>query len=398
MLPSVSASDVHAAIDYIDCDGVPAGRGSTKFCLVVGSRHYPPKYVVALAARRALGRELRPDEFSGGAQTNVLLETLGFEVASCVCGGAQITPIRVPVRSGKAPVPTRPHLKPSRTGDAHDGATIVRIVSRGRTPQEPRAEERILLDALGRLWPEGLRTRFVLTPGGFVHGTLPSSWNGRSGWDSRKTDIDVLVVEAERQLARVVTERVFQAARGKTDVLTIGIDLTADNADERAELVAVFDIAKQEIAGWTGKSYPTPQEERVVIQVVDLDSHLMEIAGERALVLGCHDLNMYSPRGYANQSEDGVRRARCDEMRRKVARFRPTVVLQHPHSTDTPNIWRLPWLTLAREVPSVRVWASGIAHYNWNGRPRAKLDRVLEQTKSAAGQVRDIVIDARPYS
>jgi hypothetical protein len=211
----------------------------------------------------------------------------------------------------------------------------------------------------------------------------------------------VLIVEAGRQLARVITEKVFRAATGKTDVLTIGIDLTAHNADERAELVAVFDIAKQKVAGWTGKSYPTSQEERVVVQVVDLDTHLMEIAGERVLVLGCHDLNMYGPRGYANQSADGVRRARCDEMRRKVTRFRPTVVLQHPHSTDTPKIWRVPWLKLAREVPSVRVWASGIAHYNqndWNGPPRDKLDRVLEQTKSAGEQVRDIVIDARAYS
>lgn len=35
-------------------------------------------------------------------------------------------------------------------------------------------------------------------------------------------------------------------------------------------------------------------------------------------------------------------------MHARVARFRPTVMLQHPHSTDTPNIWRMPWESLAR--------------------------------------------------
>jgi hypothetical protein len=285
------------------------------------------------------------------------------------------------------------------TDDQRVDATIVRIVSRGQTPDDPRAAERILLDVFGPRWPSDVRARFVLTPGGFVRAPWPSSWTGWTGWESRKADIDALIPTAERELSRVVTDRVFRAAARRTDVLTIGIDLQSDGVEERAELVAVFDIAERKLVRWTGKSYPTPgTEERVLVQVVDLDSHLLEVAGERALVFGCHDLNMYSPRGYANQSPDGVRRARCDEMKRKVARFQPTVVLQHPHSTDTPNIWRLPWLTLAREVPSVRVWASGIAHYNWNGRPRAKLDRVLEQTKSAGTGVRDIVVDARAYS
>jgi len=84
-------------------------------------------------------------------------------------------------------------------------------------------------------------------------------------------------------------------------------------------------------------------------------------------------------------------------MKHKVARFKPTVVLQHPHSTDTPNIWRMPWLSLARDVPTVRVWASGIAYYNDHGEPRAKLGKVLALTKSAGNDVRDIVVDARSY-
>jgi hypothetical protein len=195
-----------------------------------------------------------------------------------------------------------------------------------------------------------------------------------------------------------MTERVYEAAIGRADVVTIGVDLFGGRAGAHVELVAVFDVAKRSLVRWTGKSYPTPNQERSLVQVVDLDSHLIEIAGERALVLGCHDLNMFNPRGHANQSPGGVRRTRCDQMKARIAPFRPTVVLQHPHSTDTPKIWRSAWLTLARELPSARVWASGIAYFNWNDRPRAELSRVLEQTKVSGGEVRDIVIDAWSYA
>jgi hypothetical protein len=194
-----------------------------------------------------------------------------------------------------------------------------------------------------------------------------------------------------------MTGKVYRAADGRAEVVTIGIDLLDGEDLVRAELVAVFDVAARALVRWTGKSYPTIREENTLVHLVDLDSHFLEIAGERALVLGCHDLNMFNPRGHANQSPTGNRRARCDEMKRKVTRFGPTVVLQHPHSTDTPNIWRMPWLSLARSAPTVRAWASGIAHFNWDREPRATLESVLRLTKSAASEVRDIVIDASAY-
>jgi hypothetical protein len=121
------------------------------------------------------------------------------------------------------------------------------------------------------------------------------------------------------------------------------------------------------------------------------------MAGERVLVLGCHDLNMFSPRGRANQAPDGLRRRRCDAMRTRVVGFKPTIVLQHPHSTDTPNIWRLPWLSLTKEVPTIRAWASGIAYYSWGEGERADLSRVLALTKSDDQQVVDLVLDADAY-
>ena len=237
----------------------------------------------------------------------------------------------------------------------------------------------MLLEALGHHWTAGARVKFLITPGGFVRSGWPHAWSGRMGWDSRPPDIGGLIAAAECVLRRVVTQRVLAAAAGKVDVLSIGIDLGTP-PDPHVELVAVFDVRAGKLVRWTGKSYPTSDQERTFVQVADVKTHLLEIAGERVLILGCHDLNMFSPRAWAQQKPRGNRRKRCKEMRDRAKNFKPTLVLQHPHSTDTPNIWRMPWLSLSKEIPSVRAWASGIGYYR-DGRPRAPLKRVLELTR-----------------
>jgi hypothetical protein len=60
---------------------------STRFDLLVdGYRRFPPKAIVALAARRALGRDLSSSEFAGGESSTVfrLLVERGFEFATKV--------------------------------------------------------------------------------------------------------------------------------------------------------------------------------------------------------------------------------------------------------------------------------------------------------------------------
>jgi hypothetical protein len=145
-------------------------------------------------------------------------------------------------------------------------------------------------------------------------------------------------------------------------------------------LVLIYDIERRR-AVWTGKSYPTGEQANALVHITDLGTHFHEIAGERVAVLGCHDLNMFNPRGWANQDPAGTRHARCSEMRKRMKAFRPTVVLQHPHSTDTPNIWRNAWGELVSEVASVKAWASGIAYHNWEQAPRSTLEAVLSNTK-----------------
>jgi hypothetical protein len=407
-LPDITRADVLAAIASVKREGVPAGRGSTKFCLLVDGEHLPPKYTVALAARRLLGRELRPGDFSGGSQANAVLEALGFVVLTCTCGGSPASPRqgtrRATAQDCDAPVRSRRLAPAPATSPGASGATstawtttILRLVAKGRTPDAAAAEQRMLLDAFKSRWPKGTRVKFVLTPGGFVRASWPRGLVAKTGWESRPRDAEAVIDHAAQVLAGVVTERLFDAATGKTDVLTIGIDVVQGSGGSHAELVAVYDVAKRRLVRWTGKSYPTSNQEQTLVHVVDLDTHLLEMAGERVLVLGCHDLNMFSPRGRANQAPDGLRRQRCDLMRTRVVGFKPTIVLQHPHSTDTPNIWRLPWLSLAKAVPTIRTWASGIAYYSWGEGERADLSRVLDLTKSDGQQVVDVVLDATAY-
>jgi hypothetical protein len=194
-------------------------------------------------------------------------------------------------------------------------------------------------------------------------------------------------VQSRRNLRPI--SKVLAAARPLTQVLTIGIDLMSDV--EHAELVAVIDCDSGDIVRWTGKFYPTGRQEATLVQVADIGSHLLEIAGEKVLVLGCHDLNMFSERARANQNPHGIRRQRCDEMRRAIVRFEPTVVLQHPHSTDSANIWRVPWAGLTRDHPSIRTYASGIGYFNCYGPPRRPLRDVLVGTRSES-DVADVVV------
>ena len=84
--------------------------------LLEQGKRYPPKAVVGLAARRALGRPLRPDEFSGGEESWAFrfLRDLGFTI---------VTKVRSD-RTGELPEtpPDRVWIEDTRTaGHGHGG-------------------------------------------------------------------------------------------------------------------------------------------------------------------------------------------------------------------------------------------------------------------------------------
>lgn len=377
----ITKEHIRQALRHIDEHGVPPRRQSTRFSLVYRSRDYPPKYVLSLAAELGLGRELSPGEFGGGPETNRFLMRRGFAVRGE--GGAaveaEVERLR-PVRPRRQAVAVQP------SGDA----TIARITVGDPRDKSPRGVEAVLLRAFADEWPRGTKAEMTITPGGLASVEYEDVWPGFCGWETTPRDFQAAVYRAEPCLRQILTSRVWRAARQRTRWLTVGIDQRWELDGWKwphAELVAIVDVEREDVVGWTGKSFPVIHQQRDLIQA-PLESHFVTLGRRRIVVLGCHDLNMYNPRGYANQAADGPRRKRCDKFRRMCKQFAPTIVVQHPHSTDSPNIWRTAWAGLRDDLPTVQVWASGIYYKK---QARGKLEDVLRSTSSSEG-ILDIVV------
>ena len=78
----LEAAHVRQALRRIDSEGVPPGAQSTQYDLIDGSKRYPPKYVLELAAEFATGSRLNRADFSGGEKSTAfrILRALGFHI------------------------------------------------------------------------------------------------------------------------------------------------------------------------------------------------------------------------------------------------------------------------------------------------------------------------------
>jgi len=78
----ITREDIQEAMATLEQGEGHAFGPSIFYDILEGGRRYPPKAVVGLAARRVLGRVLRPDEFSGGEESWAfrLLRDRGFNV------------------------------------------------------------------------------------------------------------------------------------------------------------------------------------------------------------------------------------------------------------------------------------------------------------------------------
>ncbi|MGL5787082.1 MAG: hypothetical protein ACRCX4_09720 [Bacteroidales bacterium] len=77
---NVKKNHILKALNYIDQNGIPVRRNSTKFNLYYNDKLYPPKYVLSIATKVATGKELDSSEFKGGKETNNFLREFGFIV------------------------------------------------------------------------------------------------------------------------------------------------------------------------------------------------------------------------------------------------------------------------------------------------------------------------------
>ena len=283
--------------------------------------------------------------------------------------------------------------------------TIVRIVVDGSPSGDLKDNTNkargMLMDAFNSdFWPASVAT-FAITPGGFIRVPFPSDeYDGECGWNSRPNDFLKVIPFAQEAINKVITKGVLKIARHRAKLLTLGVDLNAGGGklelDElskpHAEVVGVVNTTSGKVVHWTGKSYPVKGQEKTLIQEANLESHLFYYGNQRVLILGCHDLNMLGNRGYANQKDDGVKRKRCDKMRRLAKFFEPTIILQHPHSTDSPRVWSSAWGSIGKRLKNKYVYASGIAYHHYNDkRRRGNLADVLKMTRCCDSHVVDVI-------
>jgi hypothetical protein len=81
MIPDdIAREHILKAIEYIDENGVPQKRQSTRYDLIYREKRYPPKYVLSIANKYVNGEELDSRYFYGGERSNGFLRERGFEI------------------------------------------------------------------------------------------------------------------------------------------------------------------------------------------------------------------------------------------------------------------------------------------------------------------------------
>ena len=283
---------------------------------------------------------------------------------------------------------------------------VVRVVVKGWTwvcgeADNTTRAKRMLLEALdAEGWPRK-QVDVTITAGGFIRVPFPRTYDskgGACGWGS-DADFKRLIPVALRAVERVIeTDRLMARLRRRTRLLTLGVDLNSTclkgGPETHAEMVAVIDTETGSIIRWTGKSYPMGRVQEQTLVHAPLESHLLTFNGAPMLILGCHDLNLFSERARASQLCGSIRRNRCNKMRKLAREFNPVAVLQHPHTTDTPKIWSTAWAGVRQQLCAAETLASAIAYCGGDkdGKPRASIETVLERTAWGA-KVVDIVVE-----
>ncbi len=252
----------------------------------------------------------------------------------------------------------------------------------------------MLLDKFVLKFHEKQQFEFILTAGGFLTFKFPENLRYRIDIEkAEKNYLPIFQKEAEREITYFLEglpKDTFEKLKRIADYFTIGVDGYNPTNTQKIELVAVYDFKKEGVIRWTGKFYPRSEEERMLVKINDLNTHFIDLNNQKVVILGCHDLNVYSPRGQANANAEGWKKMTAVRFKNLCKQFNPDIILQHPHTTDTPIIWNAAWRTLEKELPNVRHFASGIKYYHKTG-VRGDLNKVLEKTKK--GDVVDFYLD-----
>jgi len=247
---------------------------------------------------------------------------------------------------------------------------------------------RILRSVLNK-WDKSEHTCFLSTCGGFFN------------WKVRDLELTTSWIDIANKCEHVLCRELkhltssFKRISRNIKYLTIGADFFKDSSEEpfntrapHSELVAVYDIKKRKIVHITGKSHPTGAQKRNLI-AAPMESHFMRDENRRVLILGCHDLNMFSKRAYACNRAGGHVRQYMKWIMAKAKRLRIKTIIQHPHTTDSHRIWLLGWAGVNKLLRPDHYAGTG-KYFDYSGEERSDLDEVLSYTRH--GNVLDIVV------
>jgi hypothetical protein len=234
---------------------------------------------------------------------------------------------------------------------------VVRIVHAFRASDDRNREAKSIIDNVLKTWPKGLKTRYLITAGGFLSFQWPTGVFPADAGRPNKSEIRLLEDAAVGECRKLLTPLMRKRLAKVADYVSIGADSKCDDDKSRTvELVLLFDLRSPRC--WiTGKSYPTGAQTNRLVRQNDLSTHLVKVGRDKILLLGCHDLNMFSHRALKTSGPHGWRRKVINEMREAADLFAPTVVLQHPHYTHSPHSWGTALGGLNRLLPNV-VFAS----------------------------------------
>ncbi len=277
-------------------------------------------------------------------------------------------------------------------------STIGRIIIDGPWSGETELAAR-LLEQVAKFLPQGAKTEFLMTPGAFIRFGSPDSLPHANDRIHPNPEVAKLLFhEAREQCRAVLSDQLREHLRRYARYLSIGIDSKKSRVSQtqqfihenHVEMVCLVDLQTGD-CHITGKSYPTPQQEKHLLRITDLASHFIDLDSRSVMVLGCHDLTIFNPRAQskAKSWRSDVNR----EFRRIASERRPTVVLHHPHTTIKTTTWLHAWNGLLRELPSARVFA-GSGRYSSDDAGwahRHPLNEVLMRT--ASHPVLDIIVN-----
>ena len=143
MIPRTIEKDhIIAALAEIDRDGIPPVRQAAKFVVLYEGKKYPPKYVLSLAAKYALGTQLSPSSFGGGSEANAFLCERGFEVLLANGGIGTPPVIAKPSKKVTANNKTSPSVfsHNERCSDCKDAVEALLKAIYGTVERNPKIE------------------------------------------------------------------------------------------------------------------------------------------------------------------------------------------------------------------------------------------------------------------